>query len=279
MGVAFVRENAMQAKVTLWAATIFLARISGAEPLMVSSGNASITVDPGSVFGLSSYTLNGTEQIFEQWFWYRQSSFPYEQPLNTLPLLSSSAAENRIQLSFASPSLGVDLGYQLNGTAAGDNFASLRETVTLRNFTGMPLPLAWYMETDFDLGGFGGQDVINGGLGGILQTDGTTVLSVISSLTPDAFQAAPFPVLFLSLTDFSATNLNNSGLPFGPGDGTFAYQWSLVIPANGSITYSIDKNFIPEPGTAMLCIVGLSLWTAARVRRTSAEGAKKCNHG
>jgi hypothetical protein len=257
----------MHTKVTLWIASILLARISGAAPLTVSNANAAITVDPESVFGLSSYTLNGTEQIFEQWFWYRESSFPYEQPLNTLPLLSESAAGNQIQVSFASSTLGVDLGYQLNGGIAGSNFASLRETVALHNLTGAPLPLAWYMEADFDLGGFGGQDTINGGLGGIVQTDGTTTVSVASSLTPGAFQVAPFPVLFLSLTDFSVTNLNDSGVPFGPGDGTFAYQWSLMIPANSSITYSIDKDFVPEPGTGMLCLAGLSMWAAARITK------------
>jgi hypothetical protein len=107
--------------------------------------------------------------------------------------------------------------------------------------------------SDFDLGGFGGQDVAVGDVNGIIQTDGSTILSVHSSLMPNAFQVAPFPDLFLSLSDFSITNLDNGGSPFGPGDATFAYQWNLTIPAGQSISFSIDKDFIPEPGTAILC--------------------------
>jgi hypothetical protein len=150
------------------------------------------------------------------------------QQVEGLPnIASASAAGNTIQVSFAGASLGVDLGYQLSGGLPGSNFASLHETITLRNLTGMELPIAWYMEADFDLDGFGGQDFATGGTNGIMQTDGTTTVNVQSSLPPSAFQIAPFPILFLSLTDLSITNLDNTGSPFGPGDATFAYQWNI----------------------------------------------------
>jgi hypothetical protein len=257
--------------------TMFLlAGIAAATTLSVSNGNASIAVDPGSVFGLSSYTVDGTEQIFEEWFWFRRSGDLYEQPLNNLSLTSAAAAGNQIQLSFAGDNLGVRLGYQLFGGTPGSDTAGLRETVVLQNPSNTALQLAWFMEADFDLDAFGGSDVIAGGLNGILQTDGHTTLAVSSSLTPSAFQAAPFPDLFLSLSDFSITNLDNSGIPFGPGDGTFAYQWNLSIPPNSSLTYTIDKNFIPEPATGELCVVVLGLLIAARWRGRNGGQRRKC---
>src|SRR5205823_7126649 len=55
-----------------------------AAPLNVSNGNASIMVDPTSVFGLSSFVVDGVENLYEQQFWYRLSADHFETPLNAL---------------------------------------------------------------------------------------------------------------------------------------------------------------------------------------------------
>jgi hypothetical protein len=205
--------------------------------------------------------VDETEEVFEEWFWYRLPGDSFEHSLDNLPLISARAGGNQIQLSFAGPTLGVNVGYQLTGGAPGRGTASLLEYVMLTNLTNAPLPLTWFSETDFDLGGFGGADFATGGVGGIVQTDGTTVANVSSTLTPNAFQIASFPDLFLSLNDLSITNLDNSGSPFGPGDATFAFQWNLSIGAGSSISYDISKNIYktPEPGTGtLLCLALLS---------------------
>jgi hypothetical protein len=51
-----------------------------------------------------------------------------------------------------------------------------------------------------------------------------------------AFLVRPFGATDLGsvLGDTSVTNFDNSGLPFGPGDFTGGFQWSLVVPASGS---------------------------------------------
>jgi hypothetical protein len=246
----------------VWVAGVLLAGHGRADILSVSNGNASIAVDPGSVFGLSSYAVDNTEEMFEEWFWYRLPGDSYEHSLDNLPLISASATGNEIQLSFANTILGVGVDYQLTGGAPGSGTASLLEHVVLTNLTAAPLPLAWFSETDFDLGGFGGADSAWGGVNGIVQTDGMTVADTTSTLTPDAFQIAPFPDLFLSLEDLSISNLDNSGSPFGPGDATFAFQWNLDIGAGSSISYDISKDIYPtpEPGTGtLLCLALLGL--------------------
>lgn len=45
----------------------------------------------------------------------------------------------------------------------------------------------------------------------------------------DAFRVAAYPVLRDLLNDASITNLDNSGLPFAPGDFSAAYQWTIEI--------------------------------------------------
>ena len=238
--------------------------------LTVSDGNASISVDPETVFGLSDYTVNGRPQLFEQWYWFRLSTDTFEHPLNELSLLSASATGNRIDVSLANSVLGVDLSYQLVGGLPGIDEAHLHESATLRNLTTAPLSLTWFMEADFDLNGSGGQDTISGGLDGIVQTDGTTTVMVLPGVTPDAFQIAPFADLFVSLSDFSITTLDDSGNPFGPGDGTFAYQWNVLLPPDTPRTLPLDKDFVSfvsEPGTLMLLLSGFAAFRVLR-RRT-----------
>ncbi len=177
---------------------------------------------------------------------------------------------NEIRLVYTSPDLAVDLTYQLTGGATGKDSAGLVENVTLRNLGHTALSLAWFMEADFDVGGFGGQDVAFGDVSGITQTDGAFTVRVTSSLTPNTFEIASFPDLFLSLSDLSTTDLVNGGSPLGPGDASFAYQWSLTIPADDAVTFSLDKNFIPEPDSFALCTLLLGLLAVGQLRSRSA---------
>ncbi len=75
-----------------------------------------------------------------------------------------------------------------------------------------------------------------------------------------------------SLVDTSVTNLNNSGLPFGPGDYTGAWQWDLVIGAGESATVSSSFGTtppaeVPEPSSYALVSLGVGLMAALRFRR------------
>jgi hypothetical protein len=233
--------------------------LASAAPLTVSNGNSSITVIPDSVFGLSSWLVSGVENIFEQGYWFRLPDPGYEQPIRNLPLLSADAgisATNEINVHFGDSSLLADLRYKLLGGTPGRFSSKIEESVTLTNRTANPIPLNFFAETDLDLNGDAEGDLIFGNVVKMTQRDRVTAI-IHANPTPDAFQIAAFPDLFLALDDFSPTNLDNTGSPFGPGDGTFAWQWNLVIPAGGVAEISIDKQIIPEPGTAGFLLLGL----------------------
>jgi hypothetical protein len=82
----------------------------------------------------------------------------------------------------------------------------------------------------------------------------------------NAYQAQAFSGLQTSLTNATITNLNNTGLPFGPGDFTGAFQWNNVVAAGGTLTVtSIFTAYVPAPGA--LALLGLAGLVGSRRRR------------
>ena len=103
------------------------------------------------------------------------------------------------------------------------------------------------------------------GPGAVNVTDSTGPfsLSFIADQPPAAYQASPWRSLLTDLCNNGLTQLNNTGLPFGPGDFTVAWQWDLVVPVGGSVTVGDTITIIPAPAALPAFLVLL----AARRRR------------
>ena len=59
-----------------------------------------------------------------------------------------------------------------------------------------------------------------------------------SAVGAAAFQVSNYSDIRDFLLDATVNNLSNSGLPYGPGDYTGAFQWDLTIPAGQMVTVS-----------------------------------------
>src|SRR5258707_9537392 len=77
----------------------------------LSDKNSSATIDPSSQNGMFNWTVNGVNQLAQQWFWYRVGSTGPESSINTLSLLSATASDTNgnglndtLFLSYGSPS-------------------------------------------------------------------------------------------------------------------------------------------------------------------------------
>jgi hypothetical protein len=57
---------------------------------------------------------------------------------------------------------------------------------------------------------------------------------------------------------------------YGPADATWAYQWDVIIPRNGTFQISKDKNLnarvIPEPASLVLVALAVGILFASRKR-------------
>ena len=57
-----------------------------AQLVTLTDGGSTATVDLGSSAGMNSWTVNGQNQLNQQWFWYRANGGT-AQPINTIGMV------------------------------------------------------------------------------------------------------------------------------------------------------------------------------------------------
>jgi hypothetical protein len=150
--------------------------------------------------------------------------------------------------------MGTATGFTFTIVYGLDGLGRMTPSLNIQNTTGSPLNITIFSYHDWDVNGTAGGDSIVWNGFDILQSQGSTVIQVHPVQDPDVIQAGAFSGIRNQLRDGNVDNLTPTGLPFGPGDGTFAFQFDMVIPTGGggSILYSV-----PEPSTGVLAALGL----------------------
>lgn len=224
---------------------------AGAAPLSVSDGTATVTADDQHG-GLTNFILGGVDHLFQADYYFRTSSMTLEQALTgtTSSVVDSVAATSPTEITV----MGTATGFTYTIVYWLDGAGRMRSSLDIQNTTGSPLTITVFNYQDWDVNNTAGGDSIVWNGFDILQTQGSTVIQVTPQQTPDVIQAGAFSGIRNQLRDGNVDNLTPTGLPFGPGDGTFAFQFNLVIPTGGggTIIYSV-----PEPSTGVLAALGL----------------------
>jgi hypothetical protein len=231
----------------------------------VSDGVASITVHDN--FGdVTNYVLGGVDHLFEAEYYFRTASMTSEDALTgaNSPYVNNvvaNALTNSITVTGATADFDFTMVYSLNGAGL------MVPTLDITNTSGSALDITLFNYQDWDVNGSAGGDTITWNGSNILVSDGTTQIGVLPFQTPDAVMATGFPTLRNALRNGAVTTLTDgAGLPFGPGDGTFAFEFalSLVADETASLAYAV-----PEPSTGVLGIMGLAIlaWSSRRRRR------------
>jgi hypothetical protein len=268
-------------KKTAFALAVSLAAASAMAQFTISQGSASFgyttntysgaTVRTGTSGGTNAVFRTGasgaTDHLFQLHHWYRVNGVnTREFALSTLT--SSTAAGNTANLVYDEPeSFRANVTYTITEPGAGQ--ALLTATVMLTNNGNGPISLAFFEYSDFDMhGAIGDSATLDSPSPAFRMTirDATGPIQASwRALDTSAYQVTTFATVRGLLTNTAVNNLNNTGLPFGPGDFTGALQWDVNLGPRESFMIQSSYALSPEPGT--LIAVGLGVAALAMRRR------------
>ncbi len=268
----------------------FLALGSIAPAAVITSGAASFSI--GEVGQTSfdtspaaNFVFGGTsDHVFEWGWWVRAANGTAESALPAPTTIN--AVGNQMTLTWDSLPSGLN---SVSGTLVltlvenSVNLATLDAVFTLNNNNEVSETIDLFNMTDIDLQLTAGNDVVSGGLSGIIVTQASDARTArLTGTGASAFLVRAFssvgPDVGGILSDAAVTNFDNSGIPFGPGDMTSGYQWALVIGAGQSaaitsrIEIALDGNLPQDPGNGIpepssIALLGAGLAGLAYFRR------------
>jgi len=240
-----------------------------ANAVVLSDLNSSVGIDEASQGGLSSWSVDGTDQLFQQWFWYRVGNTGPESSIDTLTLNNTTLYGNRgVSLEYSGSGFDMTVDFILTGGTAGSGVSDLAENIRIVNTSGSNLDFSFFQYSDFDLGGAGGDTVEQSNANTVRQWDGVVSLQeeTVGTPAPSHIELANFAQTLNSLNDTFTTTLDDTSGPIS-GDVTWAWQWDLNIASGGSALISKDMQLsvsaVPVPaavwlfGSGLLGLVGV----------------------
>jgi hypothetical protein len=241
----------------LWPVLVWQAQ---GQVITLSHNNALVQIDVtlGRQLGMFNWSVDGTNQLNQQWFWYRVGNTSSERSVDSLGALSLEQPDLRsAHVHYDSGTYAVEIDYLLTGGSSGSRSSAMQETITISNRTASDLDFHFFEYQDVDLGGAAEGDVSSLGvnLGGqfneTCQAKASLGLMAESVATPGANhgEAAFYNTTLVKLDDSSPTTLNDNSGPTGPGDATSAMQWDLTLAAGSSVLISKDVYFHARPTT------------------------------
>jgi hypothetical protein len=251
-------------------------------------GNSDVTLDPSSPAGVSGWTVDGVNQLFQQWFWYRIGDSGPQFSIDSLGLSSSSqVTQSQASVTYSgSNGLSIKVTYLLTGGAPNSGSADLGESIAITNNSATSQDVHFYQYSNFTLdtpttSSSAAMDTVQfQNSNAVDQTNGSeTLAETVITPKPNYRETGFVPVLLNEISNDPAYQLdevndNSSDAAKGPGDVSWAYEWDRTIAPGSTFIISKDKGLsgvvplgTPEPSSIVLLAAGFFSLTVVARRR------------
>jgi hypothetical protein len=240
-------------------ALALLAGTAGAVTTL-SDGNSTAIIDTASQAGMYTWSVDGKDYLYQQWFWYRVGAQGGEQSIDTLGLTVTQLDASTVKLAGQNTQFKVNITYALTGNSAGSERADIGEVIKLTNVSRSTETVHFFQYSDFDLS----PNLVDTGVfldNNLVQQTGNAAVmqeTTVGPPTPNHRQMGYYATLLGLLNDANPTTLTDTPLnqPL-TGDVTWAYEWDIALAAGASATISKDKGLLPSPVPEPLTVLGV----------------------
>jgi len=255
----------------------FLAAAVG-DTISLQDNNSTFTIDPTSPAGANSWTVNGVNQLAQEWFWFQVNGSPQASidTLGGLTISDTTAGGNIASVAYSSASQGLsaNIFYVLTGGATIGQASNLSETISLSNISGSPETVSFYAYSNFNLDNDSGDVVSFPNANTVLQTkDNSYQARTVMNPAPDEFEGDYFNTMLTKLNGPGPLMLSNTpaigSAGIGPGNMTSTCEWDMTIGPGDIAIINLDKQLtvVPEPGTLALLCAGAAVLLGFAWRR------------
>ncbi|HLH54950.1 MAG TPA: hypothetical protein VKY92_15170 [Verrucomicrobiae bacterium] len=209
------------------------------------SGNSAVQIDPTTANGVYSWTVDGIEQMSQQWFWIQSGTNTTQVSIDQVATaLGETITASSASFDYYTPGLIAKLSFLLQGGPPGSHASTLVESVSLQNTTNTASTIHFYGYTDFDLGGSTDGDTVSFPAANLALQQGKSMSATqtLGGPVPNFWEASWYALSLDSLQGPTHAVLSDKLNPPLAGDQTFAFQWDLAVPAGQSMILSFTNN-------------------------------------
>ena len=227
-------------------------------PFALTNGNSIVQIDPTTQNGISSWIVDGEDDLFQKWYWLAEgSSSPVSVDAWSPSLGMTSVSSNVATIIYSAQGLQVTLNLALAGGSPGSQKSTLNENISITNTSSSSITLHFYQYLDFDLDGQPTNDsIFFPAANSVVQFGNGAVLSeTVQTSSPNEREASWYALTLDELTGGTSVNLSDQILVPSVGDQTFAFQWDRTLAAGSGFVISTTSIISPPSGVPSLSLL------------------------
>src|SRR3954465_2759411 len=130
-------------KLSGWLLSVAVALVvlnTKAQTFHLTDGNSSVSLTPGSSVGMNNWTVDGQNQLNQQWFYFSVGNSSLAAPISSLTLSPvAQPSASILNTSYTGTGFSLQAVYSLVGGALGSGVSDLGEQIKIQNTSAAPL--------------------------------------------------------------------------------------------------------------------------------------------